>query len=113
MQKFNPEGSHLLTFGDNEDAPGKFGGYFTAFGKDVLRGPTGMCFDAQGRLWVNSIGGRIQQFSDTGKYLSGFGAEGTKPGEFYVPHGLAIDRRGSLYIVDSYNHRIQKFDVVR
>jgi sugar lactone lactonase YvrE len=76
-----------------------------------MRGPTGICFDAQGRLWVNSIGGRIQQFSDTGDYLSGFGEEGAKPGQFYAPHGLAIDSRGCLYIVDAFNHRIQKFDV--
>ncbi len=111
VQKFTPDGSFLLTWGGNEIAPGKFGGYFTAFGQGNMRGPTGICFDAQGRLWANSIGGRIQQFSDSGEYLSGFGEEGAKPGQFYAPHGLAIDSRGCLYIVDAFNHRIQKFDV--
>lgn len=111
VQKFTSEGKFLLTWGDNEDAPGKFGGYFTAFGQLNMRGPMGICFDAQGRLWVNSLSGRIQQFSADGKFLVGFGKEGTKPGQFYAPHSLAIDRRGCLYIVDAYNHRIQKFDV--
>jgi sugar lactone lactonase YvrE len=70
-----------------------------------------MCFDAQGRLWINSIGGRIQQFSDKGEYLSvGFGEEGTQSGQFYAPHGLAIDSHGCLYVVDAFNHRVQKFE---
>lgn len=68
-----------------------------------------MAFDGTGRLWINSIGGRIQQFTDQGQYLAGFGEEGTKSGQFYAPHGLAIDSHGHLYIVDAYNHRIQKF----
>ena len=62
-------------------------------------------------LWVNSIGGRIQRFSDKGAFLSSFGEEGTGPGQFYAPHGLAIDSHGCLYVVDAFNHRIQKFDV--
>lgn len=111
VQKFSSEGKHLLTWGDLTDTPGKFGGYFTAFGKNTMQGPTGMCFDAQGRLWINTIGGRIQQFTAQGEYLSGFGEEGTDPGQFYAPHGLAIDSRGALYVVDAFNHRIQKFAV--
>lgn len=113
VQKFTAEGEFLLAWGDNEVAPGKFGGYFTAFGSPVMKGPTGICFDAKGRLWANSIGGRIQLFTAEGDYVAGFGEEGTQPGQFYAPHGLAIDSHGSLYIVDSYNHRIQKFDVAR
>ena len=42
-----------------------------------MRGPTGLCFDAQGRLWANAIGGRIQQFTESGEFLMGFGEEGT------------------------------------
>ncbi len=113
VQKFTSAGLHLLAFGGLEDEPGKFGGYFTAFEQKNMRGPTGMCLDSQGRLWINSIGGRVQRFSDQGEYQLTFGKEGTNPGEFYAPHGLAIDSRGCLYIVDSYNHRIQKFDVAQ
>lgn len=111
VQKFTSTGEFLLTWGDNEDVPGKFGGHFTGFGNKVMEGPTGICADAQGRLWVNSLSGRIQQFTADGKYLGSFGEEGTKPGQFYAPHGIAIDSRGSLYIVDAFNHRIQKFNV--
>lgn len=43
-------------------------------------------------------------------FRTGFGEEGTKPSQFYAPHGIAIDSLGCLYIVDGFNHRIQKFD---
>jgi DNA-binding beta-propeller fold protein YncE len=114
VQKFTSDGAHLLSFGSTEEGPGKFGGYFSALGPKNMRGPTGMCFDAQGRLWINTIGGRIQQFSGKGEYLHvGFGEEGTGPGQFYAPHGLAVDSHGYLYVVDAFNHRIQKFEVSR
>ncbi|MBX9789766.1 MAG: hypothetical protein K2Y37_12685 [Pirellulales bacterium] len=111
VQKFSSEGEPLANWGSSEAKPGGFGHYFTAFEKQNMRGPTGLCFDAGGRLWVNGIGGRIQQFSVAGEYLQGFGQEGTKAGEFYAPHGLAIDSQGFLYVVDAFNHRVQKFDV--
>ena len=53
-----------------------------------------------------AVSGRIQQFTKDGKYLRGFGEQGTKPGQFYAPHGIALDSHGHLYVVDAYNHRI-------
>ncbi|HEX3725097.1 MAG TPA: 6-bladed beta-propeller [Pirellulales bacterium] len=113
IQKFTPEGRFLLAWGEQGVGAGKFGDKFTAFGQGTMRGPTGICLDAQGRIWVNAIGGRIQQFSESGEFLTGFGEEGTQVGQFYAPHGLAIDSHGCLYVVDAYNHRIQKFDVAQ
>ena len=111
VQKFTPDGKSLLAWGDNQDVPGRFGGYFTGFQQKNMQGPTGITIDAKGQLWTNSIGGRIQLFSEQGDYLDGFGEEGTRAGQFYAPHGIAIDNQGSLYVVDSFNHRIQKFNV--
>ncbi len=113
VQKFDSNGRPLAAWGSTEAKAGGFGNYFTAFEKQNMRGPTGICFDAQGRLWINGIGGRIQQFTTAGKYLAGFGEEGTDPGKFYAPHGLAIDSHDCLYVVDAFNHRIQKFAVNR
>jgi DNA-binding beta-propeller fold protein YncE len=111
VQRFSAAGKLLAAWGSAEARPGGFGRYFTAFEKQNMRGPTGICVDAQGRLWINSIGGRVQQFTAAGEYLRGFGEEGTEPGEFYAPHGLAIDSHGFLFVVDAFNHRIQKFSV--
>lgn len=37
-----------------------------------------------------------------------WGNSGTAPGQFNEPRGLAADRQGNLYVVDSKNNRIQK-----
>lgn len=113
VQKFSADGKQLAAWGSTDTKPGGLGAYFTAFEQKNMRGPSGICFDAQGRLWVNAIGGRIQQFTAAGEYLAGFGEEGTEPGKFYAPHGLVIDSHGALYVVDSFNHRVQKFSFGR
>jgi sugar lactone lactonase YvrE len=38
------------------------------------------------------------------------GGEGTEPGQLHLPHGIALDSRGCLYVTDTMNGRIQKFD---
>jgi DNA-binding beta-propeller fold protein YncE len=42
-------------------------------------------------------------------YLAQWGTEGTGNGQFEVPTGVAVDASGYVYVVDSYNNRIQKF----
>jgi tripartite motif-containing protein 71 len=115
VQKFSPEGKPLLLWGGDADKPGQFGGLFSGFEVQVagFHGPMGICIDEKDRVWVCSISGRVQQFSEKGEYIQGFGEAGTKPGQFYAPHGMAIDSRGALYVVDSFNHRIQKFEIAR
>jgi tripartite motif-containing protein 71 len=36
------------------------------------------------------------------------GEAGTRPCQFSAPTGLAVDRDGALYVVDSNNHRVQR-----
>lgn len=50
-------------------------------------------------------------YRDVPRYLGSIGAEGTGPGQFRFPQGLAVDPSGNLYVVDALNRRIQKFDV--
>jgi tripartite motif-containing protein 71 len=110
VQKFTAEGVFLLAFGDLKDRPGSFGREFKPI--PSMHGPIGICCDRHDRLWISTAGGRIQQFTSEGRYLRGFGEDqGTEPGQFLAPHGLAVDSRGYLYVVDAYNHRIQKVDV--
>jgi sugar lactone lactonase YvrE len=104
VQVFTPEGKFLRAWGDNEDRPGSFGGR-----PKNLPGPIGICIDREDRVWVGATSNRVQQFTREGVYLRGFGARGTGPGQFNTPHGLALDREGHLYVVDSLNCRIQVF----
>ena len=40
-----------------------------------------------------------------------WGKPGDGPGEFNLPHGIAIDAQGRVYVVDRSNSRIQVFDL--
>jgi DNA-binding beta-propeller fold protein YncE len=43
-------------------------------------------------------------------FSSVIGSVGTGDGQFDTPHGIAIDSSGNMYISDTKNNRIQKFD---
>lgn len=43
-------------------------------------------------------------------YSSQFGTSGSGDGQFNKPHGIAIDSHGNIYVADTKNNRIQKFD---
>ncbi|QTA78797.1 Peptidase C13 domain-containing protein, LVIVD repeat-containing [Desulfonema limicola] len=64
---------------------------------------------------------RVMKLSKNGQLITQWGRKGTDDGEFSVRHDLfdnnmngpsdiAIDKAGNVYVVDSLNDRIQKFD---
>jgi hypothetical protein len=44
------------------------------------------------------------------RFLLTWGKEGSEPGEFHFPIGIAIDPADFILVTDHYNHRVQKFD---
>lgn len=62
------------------------------------------------RLYVSDRdNGRIQVYDLEGKFLFGFGEEGTGTGELKDPIQTAFDPEGRLWVCDSFNHRLQGF----
>jgi sugar lactone lactonase YvrE len=53
---------------------------------------------------------RILKFNKDGKFLKEWGKHGSGPGELEVPHALAFDSRGRLFVGDRANNRVQIFD---
>ncbi len=53
---------------------------------------------------------RVHKFSADAKYLFSWGEPGTAPGQFNLPHGVWIDRRGRVLVADRENDRVQVFD---
>jgi DNA-binding beta-propeller fold protein YncE len=43
-------------------------------------------------------------------FLDQFGQDGSEPGAFRRPQGIAVDSQGRIYVADTENHRIQRFD---
>ena len=43
-------------------------------------------------------------------FLAAWGSGGSGEGQFSSPRGVAVDSAANVYVADSYNHRIQKFD---
>jgi len=104
--KFSPDGKVLMTLGK----AGVAGNATDEFNKPsaVNVAPNGDIFVADGHgVGSNS---RILKFDKNGKFIKTWGKFGTAPGEFDLPHCLAFDAAGRLYVCDRNNNRIQIFD---
>ena len=61
-------------------------------------------------LYVCEYGNnRVQKFTLDGKPLGTWGRSGRQPGELNNPWALAVDHRGFVSVIDSNNHRVQRF----
>ncbi len=53
---------------------------------------------------------RVAGWNKNGKFIKSWGSRGSGPGQFNIPHSLAIDLQGNVYVADTENKRIQVFD---
>ena len=101
--KFSPDGRLLLTLGKKGVA---------GDGPDTFNGPTDVAVAANGDIFVTDGHGnaRVVKFSKDGQFIKTWGRKGAGPGELDLPHTIAIDTRGRVFVGDRSNHRIQIFD---
>ena len=104
--KFSPDGKLLMTLG-KAGVAGSGPDEFNA-PSAVLVAPNGDIFVADGH--GGDTNARIVKFDPAGKFIKTWGRKGTAPGEFDIPHALAMDTRGRLFVADRRNNRIQIFD---
>ena len=82
-----------------------------ATGTSEFRGTTDIAFAPGGRIFISDgyMNARILEYNAAGKRVHEWGKPGTGPGQFHLPHGIAIDEQGILYVADRENGRIQRF----
>ena len=106
IRQFTLEGKLLLTIGD-PDTPATLqsGQPFNRPTHVALCPRTGDIYVSDG--YGNS---RVHKYDPRGRPLFSWGEPGTDPGCFNVPHNLATDAEGLVYVADRENHRVQIFD---
>lgn len=76
--------------------------------------PGSTVVDKAGNVFVSFFGsdeGNLQKYDPEGNLITSWGGTGDGDGQFAGRiEDIAIDQNGNIYVTDSYNHRIQKFD---
>jgi sugar lactone lactonase YvrE len=121
VQKFGPDGKFLAKWGEfisladaNSTAdPNRDTKFY---------GPRGIAVAPDGNVYVTDTGNkRVSIFSPDGKFVRQISSNLTperiaqqyafsQPGEMNEPIGIAVDGQGNVFVADSLNRRIQKFD---
>ena len=102
--KFTPRGELLMRLGlRNVGMP--------AFLRTPFCMPTNVALGASGEIFVTDgyAGFVVHKFSPQGKLIKTWGDYGHSPGQFAWPHGIGVDRHGTVYVCDRENDRIQLF----
>jgi DNA-binding beta-propeller fold protein YncE len=121
FMKFTPEGELLQTIGlrDHRADTGVPDDDFSSQAwKKVTHGggpfnlPTDIAFAPDGSMFMSDGYGnaRVHKFSPQAEYMFSWGEPGAAPGQFNLPHGVWVDRRGRLLVADRENDRVQVFD---
>jgi sugar lactone lactonase YvrE len=105
--KFSPQGKVLMTLGKAGVA---------GDGPDTFNQPNAVAIAPDGSIFVSDGhnpgrgNARVVKFSKDGKFIKQWGGHGSAPGQFEVPHTLAFDSKGRLFVGDRANNRIQIFN---
>ena len=119
--KFTTDGKLLQTIGEKgkrSDTGVPESEWGSAAYKQVTHGggpfnlPTDIAFAPDGSMFITDGYGnaRVHKFSKDAQYQFSWGEPGTAPGQFNLPHGVWIDRRGRVLVADRENDRVQVFD---
>lgn len=105
VYQFTPDGKQRLKI--------SVGGLPTS-PKSPFCGTTDIAF-ASDRILVSDgySNARIVEYGIDGRRLREWGTPGDGPGQFRLPHAIAIDHDGIIYVADRENGRIQRFSPER
>jgi outer membrane protein assembly factor BamB len=115
--KFNPKGRVVWVFGRRQEAadgaePLEHPNPPLPAVDGLFRQPTDVAWDSQGNTYITDgyVNSRVAKFDKNGDWVKSWGTKGDGPGQFNLPHAIAIDRNDNIYVGDRSNRRIQVFD---
>jgi hypothetical protein len=116
--KFNPEGRVIMVLGHRPESTDGvpvtlgFGAPVPAAEPYTFNRPTDVAWDKDGNIFVSDAYGnsRVVKYDKNGRYITSVGSKGSGPGELNLPHTMAADAKGNIYVGDRSNSRIQVFD---
>ena len=103
IQVFSGDGAYLRQFGKKGTGEGE------------LDQPSNVAVDSHDLVYVTERGNnRVSIFSTNGTFIRSFfirsfGSQGSGNVQFNSSYGIAVDMNGTVYVSDTYNHRIQIF----
>lgn len=117
--KFSSDGKLLQTFGETYpiyldlclQIRNKLNQLTCTTNPYIFARPTDIMINEQGEFIVTDgyRNSRLVKFDATGQLIWEIDQLGNENGAFYLPHGLAMDQTGRLYVADRKNARIQVF----
>ena len=116
--KFNPAGRVVMVFGRKQEASDDGTGPLKHPNPPLpaidgqFRQVTDVAWDAAGDTFISDgyINSRVAKVDKNGDWIKSWGTPGSGPGQFNVPHSIATDAQGNVYVADRGNSRIQVFD---
>ena len=116
--KFNPAGRVMMVIGRRPDAVDELtamSGQGSAPHPNKpysFSRPTDVGWDAQGNIFVTDGYGddRVVKYDKNGRFIKSAGTAGNGNGQLRLPHTMAMDAQGNVYIGDRGNARVQVWD---
>jgi len=104
ITKTDKKGTTLLEIGTGTPSPRQGGEPFNRPTDAVIDPKTGDIFISDG--YGNS---RVHRYDAKGKHIQSWGEPGTDPGQFSLPHNIAMFGDDAVIVCDRENHRVQVF----
>jgi len=106
IQKFNLDGTCLNSW--STKVPGTIDEW-------IGSGPIGIAVDSNGRIYITDrcqtefAVERVKIFYPGGKHKGAWKSFGNRDGFFFHPVGMDVDSKGTIYVCDQQNFRIQNY----